>query len=84
MNEIEDGVFIEFDFDHMSAAEFSALRKRVDERLIEVEDECLLRGFGRDQRPRDELHSGLRGGYLEEWCEGGLRRCDGRGAWGCG
>jgi hypothetical protein len=30
MDKIEDGVFIEFDFDHMSTAEFSAFGEGVN------------------------------------------------------
>jgi hypothetical protein len=42
MYKVEDGDFIKFHFHHMPAPEFTAFGKRMDQRLIEVEDQRFL------------------------------------------
>jgi hypothetical protein len=48
MNEIKNGVFIEFNFDHMTTTEFTSLGKGMNQRFVKVEDECFLLWFQRD------------------------------------
>jgi hypothetical protein len=55
MYKVEDCVFLEFDFDHMAASEFSALRKRVYQCFIKIQHQGLLGRLRGYQWTRNEL-----------------------------
>jgi len=52
MNEIENCDLVEFDLDHVATTQLASLCERMDQSLIEIEDECFLGRFIGNQGSR--------------------------------